>query len=190
MANSKERYARIAMDSKGQLRDAWKRFVKGWQEIDNYETNIKQSDRLIGKMELDNLLRDNVCEIVFIRRRPERAPGRPTVRRMICTKCLRLLKDSINSRSFNYFDPKTLRRMDEYYHDIVVVWDVLQQNYRNVSISTPESPAVSRKKHTGTFNTCYLRQTIPADDTFWKYYNDKLFTMSRVQKLSFMDSVR
>ena len=142
MANSKERYARIWLDSKGKLRDAWSRFVRHWEDIEAYQTKIKQSDRLIGKSELDSLLMNHVCEVVIVRRRPERAPGRPLIRRMICTKCIPLLTSSNAKRTLNYRAPKTLRQMDERYHDIVVVWDILKQDYRNVSISTPDSPLV------------------------------------------------
>lgn len=189
MANSKERYARVWLDSKGKLRDAWSRFVKGWQDVEAYQTNIKQSDRKIGKAELDALLLNNVCEIVFVRRRPERAPDRPEIRRMLCTKSIPLLNSQNGKISLNFRFPKTGRRMDERRHDICVVWDIFMQDYRNVSLSTPESPSVSVEKGTPSYPTCYLRQTIPADDTFWKYYNDALFKMSAEQKMQFMDSV-
>ena len=46
------------------------------------------------------------------------------------------------------------------------------KDYRNVSM-----------------DTCYLRQTIPDDDTFWKYYNKILFNLTIDQKQNFMDSV-
>lgn len=160
------------MNSKGQLKDAWNRFVKSFQVIDNYQTNITQSDRLVQRRELDMLLQNNVCEIVFVRRRPERAPNRPVVRRMICTNALQVLDTENGHISLNFHFPRTARRIDEVKHNIVVVWDIFMQDYRNVSMET-----------------CYLRQTIPADDTFWKYYNDALFKMTPQQKMNFMDSV-
>ena len=93
MASSRARYERIAMDSRGQLRDAWNRFVKGFQVVDEYKSNIVETDRLVSRTELKALLQNNVCEIVFVRRRPERAPVPPRVeiRRMICTNSLKLL---------------------------------------------------------------------------------------------------
>ena len=33
----KERYQRIAMDAKGNLRDAWNRFANKWQDIEAYK---------------------------------------------------------------------------------------------------------------------------------------------------------
>jgi len=176
--STKYRYERIWQDSKGNLRDAWGRFLKSWQEIDgykeeeNYQSQIKQSDRQIQRVELKNLLKENVCEIVFVRRRPERAPGRPEVRRMLCTICDRIQKSHRGTHSIGYHDPKTSRRLDEAKHNIVVVWDVIQQAYRNVSM-----------------DTCYLRQTIPGDETFWKYYDKVFAPMSFGQRSQWIDSI-
>jgi hypothetical protein len=188
VASGRERYERIAMDSKGNLRDAWNRFVKGFQVVEDYKSNITQSDRIISRGELKTLLQNNVCEIVFVRRRPERAPVPPRmeIRRMICTNSFSLLTSYNAKISLNFRLPRTGRRIDENRHDIVVVWDIFEQDYRNVSMSTPESPFTNKGPSHGT---CYLRQTIPADDTFWKYYNDVLLKMTPEQKRNFEDSV-
>ena len=188
MASGKERYERIAMDSKGNLRDSWNRFAKGFQVVEDYKSNIQQSDRLVSRGELKALLQNNVCEVVFVRRRPERAPVPPRayVRRMLCTNSFGLLTSYNAKISLNFRLPRTGRRLDEAKHDIVVVWDIFEQDYRNVSISTPESPFTGKGTSAGT---CYLRQTIPADDTFWKYYNDVLLKMTPEQKRNFEDSV-
>lgn len=188
MASSRERYERIAMDSKGQLRDAWNRFVKGFQVIDDYKSEIIQSDRLVSRAELKGLLMNNVCEVVFVRRRPERAPVPPRmyVRRMLCTNASSVLATDNGIKSLNFRQPKTGRRIDENKHDLVCAWDIFMCDYRNISISTLESPFTGKGP---SKPTCYLRQTIPADDTFWKYYNDALLKMTPVQKLNFMDSI-
>jgi len=176
--SSKARYEKIWQDSKGNLRDAWGRFLKGWQEIEgykeeeNYQSEIRQSDRQIHRSELKNLLVNNVCEVVFVRRRPERAPGRPEIRRMLCSNSMNVLNSENGIRSLNFHLPRTPRRIDEVKHNIVVVWDIFMQDYRNVSM-----------------DSCYLRQTIPGDDTFWKYYNNVLLKMSNGQKQTFMDSI-
>jgi|TARA_R110002110_G_scaffold138452_1_gene324324 hypothetical protein len=174
VATDTERYARIAQDSTGNLRDAWGRFSKGFQVVDDYQDNIQKSDRQISRGELESKLRDNVCEIVFVRRRPERAPVPPRaeIRRMLCSNSLGLLTSYNAKISLNFRYPKTGRRIDGVKHNIVCVWDILQQDYRNVSM-----------------DTCYIRQTIPADDTFWKYYKDVLFKMTAEQKMNFMDSI-
>ena len=74
--------------------------------------------------------------------------------------------------SLNYRLPRTGRRIDEVKHNIVVVWDIMMQDYRNVSMEQ-----------------CHIRQIVPGDDTFWKYYSDVLLKMSPAQKMNFMDSV-
>jgi len=174
VATDTERYSRIAQDSTGNLRDAWGRFSKGFEVVDDYQDNIQKSDRQISRGELEGTLQRNVCEIVFVRRRPERAPVPPRaeIRRMLCSNSLELLTSYNAKISLNFRYPKTGRRIDGVKHNIVPVWDILQQDYRNVSMET-----------------CYIRQTIPADDTFWKYYNDVLLKMTAVQKLNFMDSI-
>ena len=188
MASGRERYERIAMDSKGSLRDAWGRFVKGFQVVDDYQSEITQSDKLVSRGELSTLLQNNVCEVVFVRRRPERAPVPPRteIRRMLCTMSYPLLTSYNAEVSLKFRLPKTGRRVDEAKHDLVCAWDIMMCDYRNISISTLESPFTGKGSSTPT---CYLRQTIPADDTFWKYYNDVLLKMTPEQKLNFMDSV-
>ena len=172
MASPVDRYSKIALNSKGSLRDAWNRFVSKFEVIDDYRSEIIQSDRLVGRGELTNLLKDNVCEIVFVRRRPERAPERPTIRRMLCSNSMNVLNTDNGKISLNFHLPYSSRRIDEVKHNIVVVWDIMMQNYRNVSM-----------------DNCYLRQTVPGDDTFWKYYNDVIYKMSQKQKMNFMDSI-
>jgi hypothetical protein len=175
--SGKARYEKIWQDSKGNLRDAWGRFLKNWQDIDDYKedesykTNIKETDRTVSRGELKNLLNSNVCEIVFVRRRPERAPGRPEVRRMLCSNSMSMLNSHTGITRLNFHLPRTARRIDENKHNIVVVWDIMMQDYRHVSM-----------------DNCHLRQTIPADETWWKYFDKTIFTMSAGQKQQFMDS--
>lgn len=166
-----EKYKRIAMDSKGEVREAWNKFIKNYQKVDNYQSNITITDRKINRLELKSLLNSNVCEIVFVRRRPERAPDRPLVRRMLCTNSGNILNSLNGKISLRYRPPKTSFRINEQLYNLCVVWDILWCDYRNVSMED-----------------CYLRQIIPDDNTFWKYYNDVLYKMSPQQKLNFMDS--
>ena len=128
--------------------------------------------RKIGKADLDGLLNRNVCEIMFIRRRPERAPGRPITRRMLCTNSSTLLNSENGKRSLNFRSPGGPKQISEMLHNVVVVWDIFMQDYRNVSMEN-----------------CYLVKQFPADDTFWDYYNNVLYPMNKEQKLQFMDSV-
>jgi hypothetical protein len=160
------------MNSRGALKDAWNRFTTQWQDVEMYQSNIKQYDKQVSRGELKGLLLNNACEIVFVRRRPERAPERPEIRRMLCSNSMNLLNSQNGIRSLNFHLPRGPRKLDEVKHNIVVVWDIMEQDYRNVSM-----------------DTCYLRQTVPGDDTFWKYYSDVLLKLSPTQKRAFEDSI-
>lgn len=128
--------------------------------------------RKLSKGELDSLLLHNACEIVFLRRRPERAKGRPIFRRMLCSKSMELLNSENGIRSLNFRLPGGPPKIDELKHNVCVVWDIFMQDYRNVSM-----------------DKCWLVQQIPGDDRFWKYYNEVLYPMSQDQKMNFMDTV-
>jgi hypothetical protein len=129
--------------------------------------------RKISRSELKNLVSSNVCEIIFLRRTPERAPVPPRAqwRRMLCTNSIEILNSTNGKISLNFRFPKTPRRIDEVKHNIVVAWDIIMQDYRNISMEN-----------------CYLIQTIPGNDMFWKYYNEVLYTMTPEQKINFMDT--
>ena len=128
--------------------------------------------RKIRRAELRSLLTRNACEIFFIRRRPERAPGRPYFRNMLCSNSMQLLRSENGIRNLNFRSPRGPKKVDERKHNLLVVWDIFMQDYRNVSM-----------------DDCYVIQTIPHDDTFWKYYNDVLLKMGSSEKLRYMDSL-
>jgi hypothetical protein len=153
------------------VRKAWELAKKTWANINPFESRQQPVRRLVSRQELKNLALNNVCEIVFLRRRPERAPNRPEFRRMLCSLNDNLLNSVDGRLSLNFHYPRTSRRIDEAKHNIVVVWDIFMQDYRNVSM-----------------DQCYLLQTIPPNERFWKYYNDVLYPMTPEQKMTFMDT--
>ncbi len=123
---------------------------------------------IIQRAALDSLLLNNVCEIRFVRRRPRAGDG-PT-RRMLCTKSYKLL-NSVNGRTtLNYAPPKGPTKINEAAENVLVVWDVLMQSYRTISMSS-----------------CDLIQQIPTND-FWEYFNENIYPMSPEQKYNFMNS--
>ena len=126
----------------------------------------------LGRSELDSMLTQNACEIVFLRRRPERKKrAEATVtRKMICTSSMDILRSELGLRALNY-RPEGPKQINEVVHDIVVVWDIIMQDYRNVSMEY-----------------CFLVKKIPSAE-FEEYYNKTLAPMSTKQKLQFMDSI-
>lgn len=126
----------------------------------------------VKRTEFKRLVTRNVCEIFFIRRRPERAPGRPLFRQMLCTICGEILRSENGIRNLNFQPPKGPPQIDERFHNIVVVWDIFMQDWRNVSMEN-----------------CHIIQTIPGNDEFWKYYNDVIMHLSPQEKLRYMDGI-
>lgn len=153
------------------IQDAWRKLAQQWRDIKPYKPK-PTIQRKVSRGELDSLLNNNVCEIVFLRRRPERAPGRPVYRRMLCTNSMQILNSQNGRVSLNFRFPQGPKQINEAKHNVVVTWDIIMQDYRNVSM-----------------DDCMLIQEIPANEEFWKYFNEVLYPMSTEQKMSFMDTV-
>lgn len=123
---------------------------------------------IVQRAALDSILLNHVCDIRFVRRRP--VAGKPATRRMWCTKSYNLL-NSVNGKvSLNYRPPTHPKQVNESLKNVLVVWDIFMQDYRTVS-----------------FDQCDLIQQIPADENFWKFFNDNLYIMSTEQKINFMN---
>lgn len=55
--------------------------------------------------------------------------------------------------------------------DLLITWDIFMQDYRCVNMAA-----------------CELINAIPANKTFWKYFNEKLSLLSANDKMRFMNS--
>ena len=123
---------------------------------------------LIQRAALDSILINNVCDVRFVRRHPRAGDG-PT-RRMLCTKSYDIL-NSVNGRvTLNYRPPSDPVQVNEARDNLIVVWDILMQDYRVISMAS-----------------CDLIQDIDAAE-FWEYFNENIYPMSPEQKFSFMNS--
>lgn len=124
---------------------------------------------MITKEALEQKLLNNVVELRFVRRIP--VPNRPSTRRMLCTKSSALLNSTNGRMSLNYSPPKGGKQFNETKQNALVVWDIFMQSFRAVSL---EGVVVLNE--------------IPANEEFWKYYNQVLLPMTAEQKLQFMNS--
>ena len=124
---------------------------------------------LVTQSSLAAILKNNVCEIKFLRRRPK--PGKSPYRRMVCTNANRLLLGVDGRMTLNYTPPKGLPKFNPSQENIVVAWDVLMQDFRAISC-----------------DSCNLIRTIPANEEFWKFFKEELLTMTAGQKTMYMDS--
>ena len=123
----------------------------------------------VGRAQLQNLLLDNVAEIRFRRRVND--PTRAPYRTMLCTNSDALLQ-SINGRvTLNFKPPKQGLKFSPAGKNIVMTWDILMQEFRAVSM-----------------DDCELLNKYPANDEFWKVFNEKFFVMSPAQKVLYMNT--
>ena len=119
--------------------------------------------------ELDNLLLANVVDLRFVRKVPVK--NKPPVRRMLCTKNSALLNSNNGLISLGYRAPVYAPKYNPAAEGLVIAWDILMQDFRNVWAETVT-----------------IVRVIPPNDDFWKYFNNELYTMTPVQKLQFMAS--
>ena len=118
--------------------------------------------------DLKNTVRENVCEIVFVRRRPR--PNRPALRRMICTLDPNILNSTNGRLSLNYKPSSNILPYNAEGKGLLPVWDIFMQDWRMVSTEN-----------------CDIVSTIKEED-FWNYFNDTLLPMTPSQKMAYMDS--
>jgi hypothetical protein len=124
---------------------------------------------LISRSKLDSLLLTNVCEIRFTRR--HLVANRAATRRMWCTKSLQLLNSTNGRISLNYKPPTGNKRYNEATEDTIIVWDIIMQDYRTISM-----------------DNCELLQQLPANEEFWKYFNENIYILTSQQKLKLINS--
>lgn len=117
---------------------------------------------------LKELLRENVVEIVFIRRRPRL--NRPPFRRMLCTLDQGLLNTTNGRLSLNYKPSSNVLPYNAEAKNLLPVWDIFMQDWRMVNC-----------------DDCNIINTIKQED-FWDYFNNTLLMMSPQQKMQYMDS--
>ena len=124
---------------------------------------------IVGLSNLKIMLLDKVCEVKFARRNPK--PGRPASRRMLCTNNVQLLNSVEGRTTLNYDPPRQPPNYNPNQENLIVVWDILMQDYRTINCDTVD-----------------LISTLEADETFWVYINEKIAPMSAGEKMNFMNT--
>jgi hypothetical protein len=124
---------------------------------------------MVGLSQLKSTLLTNVADVRFVRRLP--AAGKAPTRRMWCTNSSSLLT-SFNGRNIlNYHAPVYTPTFNPAAENIIITWDILMQNFRCISM-----------------DSCELIQSVPANDEFWKFFNENIYIMSTQQKINFMNT--
>jgi hypothetical protein len=117
---------------------------------------------------LKSLLLNNVAEIKFNRRRIK--PGAAPTRRMLCTNSLSLLNSTEGRIALNYRRAINMPKFNPNEKNLIITWDIFMQNYRCINMAA-----------------CDMIQVIPANQQFWKYFNERLVMLSAAQKMNFMN---
>ncbi len=115
---------------------------------------------------LNTLLSQNVCEIIFLRRRSI-PPGKVAFRRMLCTNNLKLLSGPRGRTALNFSPARSLPAFNAAQKQLVITWDIFMQDYRCVNVAPP---------------ACSIVNIIPADDRFWKYFVEKIAKLTAEEK--------
>ena len=116
---------------------------------------------------LQTLLKENVCELIIVRRRPR--AGKSAARRMLCTLDQDILNSTNGRLSLNFKPAGQPLPYNAVSKNLLPVWDILMQDYRIISL-----------------DDCDLVKKIPADETFWDYFNTNIYPMTTDQKVGFM----
>ena len=116
---------------------------------------------------LRSVLQENVVEIKFQRRRPK--PGASPYRRMLCTNSYELLNSARGRTALNFKPTSSSPKYNPTSKNIVLTWDIFMQDYRAVSM-----------------DVCDMVTLLPANDSFWTYYEETLSNMSADEKMTFM----
>jgi len=124
----------------------------------------------VSRGQLINILKNNVCEVKFVRRVIK--TGAPPTRRMLCTNSFTLLNSENGRLTLNYRPTTRLPDYDPTIKNLIIVWDIFMQNYRQINCT----------------NGVELIRTIPANEEFWKYFTENLQTLTPQEKLNFQNT--
>ena len=116
---------------------------------------------------LQTLLKENVCELIIVRRRPR--AGKSAARRMLCTLDQDILNSTNGRLSLNFKPAGQPLPYNAVSKNLLPVWDILMQDWRKVNL-----------------NSCDIVKTIKRNE-FWEYFNKTLMTMSPQEKITYMN---
>jgi len=118
--------------------------------------------------ELSGVLRNNVVDLTFTRRRPS---SRSPFRRMLCTMSESVL-NSVNGRTvLNYLPPRGFqKKYNPAKQNLATAWDILMQGFRTISAESVK-----------------INKIYETDAEFWTYFNESVIPMSGDDKLSYMN---
>lgn len=119
---------------------------------------------------LKQLCTENVVELKFDRRRPS-GYAFPH-RRMLCTLDPAILDSELGLKILNFKKPVTSAAYNTYSRNLLTVWDIIMQDWRNIPVE----------------NTNVIA-TVPTKppEKFWEYFNKVISKMTSKQKANFIN---
>jgi hypothetical protein len=125
---------------------------------------------ILTRNELEQLCNNHLVELLFKRRG---TPNPISTRRMLCTRDLRLLTSELGKQTFHFTRPSKQLSYDPVQKGLVVAFDILKQDWRMI-------PA----------NGVTFVNAVPTfpQKNFWEYFDKKLRTMTKRQKLNFINT--
>jgi hypothetical protein len=90
---------------------------------------------------------------------------------MLCTNALSLLMSPEGRIALNYKRAINRPKFDPNVKNLLITWDIFMQDYRCINMAA-----------------CDLISAIPANKTFWKFFNEKLALMATNDKVRFMNA--
>lgn len=117
---------------------------------------------------LKQLLENNVVELKFLRKNSSTSS-----RRMLASLNPLILDSSLGRKIFNFKPPRNFPAYDVTQYDLITVFDVFMQDWRNIPYNNVEVIRV-------------LNCNPPEE--FWKYFDEVLSKMTAAQKAAFMNT--
>jgi hypothetical protein len=132
--------------------------------------------------DVGTFLQKYVAEIVFVRRRRAKDPSVTVkTRRMICTLNFPLLV--ANAKIFNFKKPTSAPPYNAASKQLVTVWDIIMQNWRNIDVKS----AVIIAKSDVAGLPMYVNSKVDMAK-FMDFYDKKIARMTVGDKRKFMDT--
>lgn len=128
----------------------------------------------VNRQLFENITKENVAEIKWVRRLPER--GNTLTRRALATNNFNVLNSEFGLKVLRFRRPTQPNPIDQKAHNLVTYWDIFRGAYRN---SACESLIMVR-----IWPVANEKQI----NDWWIYFRDNIRDMSIQQKIEFMDS--
>jgi len=127
----------------------------------------------LNRIVVENLLKTNVIEMVWVRRTPK--AGASGIRRALATNNYAMLNSRMGVNVLHFHPPVGRKHIDMSKYNLSTYWDLFRQDYRNAPCDTMQ-----------------IVKTIPlgspqAIDDWWEYFQTYVANMTTSERALFME---